>query len=276
MNNSIFLSLLLCLIFAAPVVAEPVKTGRAIPTKTPGHLKPATSATVKTEKMFTIKSVSDMGPMEINMCSLGLRLKGKIGNSLWRPSEPNIAILINPENKTYLPVPVEDYISDLRDEDFPPVIADKANSRMAKTNLPGGFSGTECSVINKFEDGSERTFARVTGVKKIAVSDPVHRMWCRYSGFVGPDIGIPVSIYRIRRHKYEGERRRRRSSYEERVEKLRSFLVPVELKSSAVVPSLFVPPTGYHKAKDHAALYLSNDGDMKESDMEDLFRVPMK
>src|SRR5262249_41293425 len=102
----------------------------------------------------------------------------------------------------------------------------------------------------------------------------VHQMWCRYTGFVGPDIGIPVSIYRVRGR--GGGHRRKRSIYEERVEKMKSFLVPVELKRSTVEPSYFEPPKGFKKAKDRAALYLSTDGDMKQSDLEDFFRVPLK
>lgn len=207
------------------------------------------------------------------MSSLGLRLKGKLGSSLWRPSEPDVAVLINPENRTYLPIPVEEYVDDLRDEDFPMIIADR--NKLAKTKLPGGFSGTECTVLARLEDGSERVFARVTGVRKLGVPDAVHGMWCRYAGFVGPDIGIPVSIYRVRGHGH-GEGNRKRSVYEERAQKLKSFLVPVELKSSPLVPGYFAPPVGYRKARDKASLYLSSDGDMNASDMEDFFRVPMK
>lgn len=275
-TNSIFLSLALCLAFAPPALAKPVKIGRTTPPKSQAVSKPATSASRKSEMMFTIKSASDMGPMEINMCSLGLRLKGKIGSSLWRASQPNVAVLINPENKTYLFVPVEEYVSDLRDEDFPIIIADKPNCRFAKAQLPGGFNGTECTVFAKLQNGSERTFAKVTGIKNLGVSEPVNRMWCTYTGFKGPDIGVPVSIYRVRGRRHEGERKRSPTSYEQRVEKLKSFLVPIELKNAAVEPGLFNLPSGYNRAKDRAALYLSKDGDMKESDLEDLFRVPMK
>lgn len=250
---------------------------------------PAVSATptIKPrETMLSITSRSDNSPLQIYLSSLGIRMRGKLGSSLWKSSDPRKATLMNPENKTYLEFPVEEYIHDLRDEDFPGIAVKRFKSATAK--LPAGFNGKEYTVF--YEQGGnqkgDQIFARVIGLSNSGVPEATHRMWCNYTGIRGADFGLPVSIYRVRGRHGGGHRRRRQSfdpNHSERPslrkpggETLRSILVPSELARKPLDPTLFTLPKGYVRARDKAAFYLSQDGQMKESDLEDFFRVPLQ
>ncbi|MCA9804130.1 MAG: hypothetical protein KC777_19310 [Cyanobacteria bacterium HKST-UBA02] len=234
------------------------------------------------ETMLSITSRSDNGPLQIYLSRLGIRMKGKLGGSLWKSSDPRKATLMNPENKTYLDFPIEEYIHDLRDEDFPGIAVKRFKS--AKAKLPAGFSGNEYTVY--YEQGKDIVFARVIGLSKSGIPEPTHQMWCHYTGISGADLGLPVSIYRVRGRHGGGHRGRRHSVGPYHAERaslrkpgkggLRSFLVPTELARKPLDPTLFTLPKGFKKAGDKAAFYLSQDGQMKQSDLEDFFRVPLK
>ena len=225
------------------------------------------------DKMLSIKSSSDNGSLNINLSKLGIYMRGKLGVSLWRADKPTRAILINPENKTFLFIPVNEYIRDIRDEFFPWIVAKKYNSK--KVKLPTGFDAVEYTIVDPAINNPGHIMAKVVGLNKNLLPDATHRMWCRYTGITGADFGIPVAIYRER--EFHGKRHiRRQHSRPMLGHKLRSYLVPVELKRKPLDPNLFGVPKNYKQARDKAALYLSTDGEMKKSDLEDFFRVPMK
>lgn len=246
------------------------------------HAVSAAPAGKTKETMLSITSRSDNGPLQIYLSRLGIRMKGKLGSSLWRSSDPRKATLMNPENKTYLDCPVEEYIHDLRDEDFPKIAVKRFKS--AKAKLPAGFSGNEYTVF--YDQGKDLVFARVISLSKSGIPEPTHRMWCHYTGISGANLGLPVSIYRVRGRHAGGRRGRRHSVGPYHAERaslrkpgsggLRSFLVPTELARKPLDPTLFTLPKGFKKAGDKAAFYLSQDGQMKQSDLEDFFRVPLK
>ncbi|MBK9141965.1 MAG: hypothetical protein IPM23_05675 [Candidatus Melainabacteria bacterium] len=240
----------------------------------------AAPAVQSKETMLSITSRSDNGPLQIYLSSLGIRMRGKLGSSIWKASDPRKATLINPENKTYLELPVEEYIHELRDEDFPGIAVKRFES--ARARLPAGFNGKEYTVF--YQQSRDQIFARVIGLSNSGIPEATHRMWCQYTGIRGADFGLPVSIHRIRGRHGSGRRRRsfgpdhsERSSFRKPGgETLRSILVPSELARKPLDPALFTVPKGYVRARDKAAFYLSQDGQMKQSDLEDFFRVPLQ
>lgn len=77
------------------------------------------TAALGADKMLVLKTQGELfGPASIKMSPLGLRVRTKIGESLWLKSKPAMFYMINPENKTYLEMTRQAYIDDLR-EDYP-------------------------------------------------------------------------------------------------------------------------------------------------------------
>lgn len=221
------------------------------------------SAESKDKKMLTVKTQSISFTLDSKFSALGIHNRSKTGNSLWRASKPEVVCLINPENKSYLEIPVQEYIESevhmgRRSRHFTEV------SKPVPT-MENGHPALRYELYST-RDGVREKVADIICVKQSCVPKKVVEMWCRMFGLNRTDLGFPIGLLS------EKHLRNRRHT---KIEDAPTFT----LKALGVSPldtSIFEVPKGLKPAPDKASLYFSLDGNLKNSDMDEIFRYKPK
>jgi len=234
---------------------------------------PAVSGkTPANETMLTVWSDGEMlSKAEVTYSSLGFRIKSQIGSSFWLVSNPTKATLMNPENKVFLVMPVEDYIEELREGMQPmPLAKVSAGADVTLSNNRKGKK-FDCFTGEKDTEGKDVKGGEFTCITaKLPVA--VHQMWCRFMTVdYSPKRGLPIGAKQTHRRK----RMRNRAS-EGRLRPMKVIIEPRQIKDVPLDAKLFEIPKGYHRSSDRASLYFSVDGNIKKDDIEDLFMQPIK
>ncbi len=218
---------------------------------------------VKNQKMLTVRTQSVSFTLDSKFSALGIHNRTKTGNSLWRVSKPEVVCLINPENKSYLEIPVEEY---LENEVH---MGRKARRFTSMSNpVPSMENGHAAQRYTLFSTrgGSQDKVADIICVKQNCVPKKVVEMWCKMFGIGRTDLGFPVGLLS------ESNLRNRRHT---RLESAPTF----SLKTLAETPldkGIFEVPKDLKPAPDKASLYFSLDGNFKNSDMDEIFRYRPK
>lgn len=224
------------------------------------------------ETMLTVWSDGEMlSKAEVTYSSLGFRIKSQIGSSFWLVSNPTKATLMNPENKVFLEMPVEDYIEELREGMQPMPFA--RVSAGVDVPLPNARKGKkfDCFIAEKDAEGKDIKGGEFTCVvTKLPAA--VHQMWCRFMTIdYSAKRGLPIGAKQINRRK-----RMRNRAPEARLRPMKVIVEPRQIKDVPFDAKLFEVPKGYHRSRDRASLYFSVDGNIKKDDIEDLFMQPLK
>ncbi len=214
------------------------------------------------------------GPAVVLLSRRGIRIKARIGDALLLPQQADVATLINPENKTYLPVSFPDYRDDLR-EGF------RKPPRIERFEISSG-KGAQVKTYRCFahEHGKDIKTAEFACMPMIDLPLTVQKMWKRFFYLDDRDWGMPVAVNQmshkhvmmnIAEHAWQTSEKNRMPT--------NPWIMVISMNEVKKVPvdaRSFELPKGFTKARDRASLYLSVDGDIKPKDIEDLFRVPMK
>jgi len=248
---------------------------------------------------------------EVNLSSKGFRFKSQVGTSIWQTKAPDKAILMNTESKVYMPVPLDEYVHEMR-EDYAEIPVDKLKAPKDVT-LPSGFKGKQYDANGippvsrhrrqrgsghqldvSFGQRSQRIYDSLPHKRKgpeppalkpgevMKVADfvcmettlpvQVQQVWCRFMGVkYSPKRGMPVGSRQIVLRNWM-----EKQAFGGPHAQYRDIVKPRQIKIQPLDPKLFEIPKGFMKAKDRASLYLSVDGDLKKEDIEDLFAQPLK
>lgn len=201
------------------------------------------------------------GATEDHFSRHAFSLRSHLGVALWQDARPETVILINPENKTYLPVHISEYIEDNNYGAHTPLLYNSTDKK--DVVLPDGTRAVETTLQMKFPTGHKEPSARVVSVKNIQLTPAMARAWCAVM-LVKPEINFPVSLYMCKQAKVKGQKKRS--------PKWINTFVCGSIAQKPFDAKIFAVPRGYRKATDKSAFYFSDDGNLKDGDLTDLFR----
>jgi hypothetical protein len=218
---------------------------------------------IKNQKMLSVKTQSISFTLDSKFSALGIHNRTKTGNSLWRASKPEVVCLINPENKSYLEIPVEEYIES-------EVHMGRRSRHFSDVSKPvptteNGHPALRYELYTT-RDGAREKVADIICIKQNCVPKKVVEMWCKMFGLNRTDLGFPIGLLS------EKHLRNRRHT---RIEDAPTFSLKA-LNESPMDKSIFEVPKELKPAPDKASLYFSLDGNLKNSDMDEIFRSKPK
>lgn len=248
------------------------------------------------ERGLKLRSQGNMfGPSVAYISENGILVQCKIGKSLWQAKNPGVVTLINDEYKTYLTIPVQEYIDELRGDSPAPKLS---NLQVTPQNYLTAYKGRKVECYSqpptKGKQSTDNLLNRLHLIDNPFKNKEVNRIWCRYVGLERTDLGMPVLLEQkanggagdlalsfINGNKVKSNQDAKVASSREHRLKAHKQRWVEELKTTEIVSADFAKDTfairsNWHRAKDRPSLYLSQDGDIKPSDIDDLFFRPLK
>lgn len=237
------------------------------------------TAAFAADKMLVLKTQGELfGPASIRMSPLGLRVRTKIGESLWLKSKPEYFYMINPENKTYLEMTRQAYIDDLR-EDYPALRFERKEVKREGSlfNKP-----RQTTVLYRKDEGAELKSAEVESIARDMLPADVCRVWSELITYQPEPAQLPLACKQLIKRGWmtnimqhvdgsvKGRGNKRHHSH------WMEMLTTNDLQWQNCDPSIFKLPAGYKRAVDRASLYLSTDGEIKKGDIEEFFMRELK
>lgn len=225
----------------------------------------ANAANAASEKVLCVNIDGDLfDNAEVLLSNKGIKVRNRLGISLWSVSKPDYIYMANPENKTVLKLSADEYIKDTR-EDYQKLEYTRLE-RKAKT-LPGGMKGELVTAYLRVpSDKEEVKVAEITCLKNSGLPTAVNRMWCRYMGVPDRDFSLPVGafqmVFRSRTTKEALSGGRKRWVV---------VALPKKIERKNLDEQLLQIPKDFKIARDKASLYLSSDGTLNEGDLADFF-----
>lgn len=218
------------------------------------------------KKMVVLKASGSMwGATEDSFSRHAFSLRSHLGVALWQDKQPEVVVLLNPENRTFLPVHISEYIEDNNYGAHTPLLF---NSTVKKdVVLPDGTKAVESTLQMKFPSGHSEPTARVVSIQNIQLTPAMAKAWCAVM-LVKPDFNFPVSLYVCKQPKIEGKKKRS-------LKWINTFVCG-SIEQKPLNTSAFTVPKDYKRANDKSAFYFSDDGNLKEGDLTDLFRRDVK
>lgn len=237
------------------------------------------SAAFAADKMLVLKTQGELfGPASVRMSPLGLRVRTKIGESLWLKSKPEYFYMINPENKTYLEMTRQAYIDDLR-EDYPALRFERKEVKKEGSlfNKP-----RQITLLYRKDEGSELKSAEVESIARDMLPADVCRIWSELITYQPEPAQLPLNCKQLIKRGWmtnimqhvdgsvKGRGHKRHHS------RWMEMLTTSDLQWQNCDPAVFKLPAGYKRAVDRASLYLSTDGEIKKGDIEEFFMRELK
>lgn len=236
------------------------------------------------EKPLSIKFIGDgemFGPVEVTSTPQGLRVKSKIGYMVWRADKPDHVCMVNPENKTFLPVSFAYWIADTREEfaDIP-----KVERTECKDVVVDGMKVHLWSGFQKDESGKEFKVVEYYTLPGYSLATAGEKLWCDALGLKNIK-EFPLAASQASRH--HRHKKRLNSDMADfgsgsgshsgaRHGRWKQAVTLRKITMTKVDPKLFIVPADFKKAKDQGSLYLSSDGELKADDIEEFFMRKMK
>lgn len=237
------------------------------------------AAALGADKMLVLKTQGELfGPASIRMSPLGLRVRTKIGESLWLKSKPAMFYMINPENKTYLEMTRQAYIDDLR-EDYPSLKFERVEVKKGGTLFDKPRQST---VLYRKDAGAELKAAEIESIARDMLPAEVCRIWCELFTYQPEPAQLPLNCKQlIKRGWMTNLMQHADGSVKGRGHKRHNarwmeMVTTTDLQWQNCDPSVFRLPAGYKRAVDRASLYLSADGEIKKGDIEEFFMRELK
>lgn len=204
------------------------------------------------------------GSAKIYISDLGIRIKCNQGGSVWLASRPRRALFVNDENKCFLVV---------RSRDF------KKRYNHMSYDFTGMHTGpvTEKIVSQlKLEKVSLKSphpaqkMGEFICVKNSAL--PVSKEVLDFYRDVFWAKNAPQQLTAVGMQEYGRRFHDSGPGQDDARWEWIKILVPSKVEILSCQRALFRRPAGYRKAKDAADLYFSQGGDLKQSDLQDLFQ----
>lgn len=229
-------------------------------------------------EMILFRATGPMwGATENRFSEHAFSLKSNRGVALWRDTQPDKVVIINPENRTYLAESLFDYLDD---NHYGAEVPIKFDSYEIKPHEPlQGHPCLETVYRRKYKSrGSakpvlraglkdEFEVARTYSLQDIEIPPAMYRAWTTIM-LSTTQKGFPVTAsVRPGRGWYEGEGK---------ADSRRDLISFVSIKFVPFAAQYFEIPRGFRQAKDKSGFYLSESGELKASDIDDLFRSDLK
>lgn len=213
------------------------------------------------------------GATENTFSNHAFSLKSSRGTVVWHDSQPNVMVLLNPENKTFFKESLNNFISRNDYGVRRPFHFDKILARKCK--LSDGTFANEVTYFCKVSDirGDRiHPVLQVVTLKSISLPSPVLEAWSAIM-LSEPKLGFPVMLRSDGSYHHpldiDWKKRATGKGWKALVSYHSLCLEPISEKSFAI-------PSDYRRARDISAFYLSGDGVLKPSDIDDLFRGSLK
>jgi hypothetical protein len=227
----------------------------------------ATSVTAKNEAL-KIRGNGDLfGDVDVIVAREGLLIKTKIGYMVWRADQPDRFCEVNPENKTFWPLTLDQWIADTRD-DFP----DLPKFSRVSTEIVT-ISGVKLNRQTAYhsEPGSKETkVVEFYTLPNFSIPGQAQKAWSKALGLEQIN-GFPVGAAQIMRRQH-----RNRSLRQVSRDKWHPEVTPLYISFITPSKTLFVVPSGYKECRDKASLLFSPGGEIKADDIEEFFIRKMK
>ncbi len=230
----------------------------------------ATGPVISKDKILCIKGRGDLfADFRVKLAPTRIRMIGKMGGSIWRQEKPDTVEQYNNENKVFVVQPVATYLGDVNQgfqtipiEEVEGPVNIQFMGRKAKRYL--GFA--------KIPNQGRRSVAEFICIDNNWLSPVTHRMWCRYLGLNKFDLGLPVAVIQNRAKVIGVKNNVAQFGGLVRVAVLNCDSIS-ELPANSETFSL---PVSWKCGKDKAAMMFSTNGELKATDLDDLFRSHLK
>ncbi|MBK7749711.1 MAG: hypothetical protein IPI39_20955 [Candidatus Obscuribacter sp.] len=149
-------------------------------------------------------------------------------------------------------------------------ISGDTRARSGSSNIKSNSESGKNSSVAAASDGKAANLievARVVSLKDIALPPSMLKAWTTIM-LTNSQSGFPVSL--TVRPSYDWREPDRK------IEPVRALIEYQSLKFVPLEPKSFEIPAGFKKAQDKSAFYLSESGELKASDIDDLFRGELK
>lgn len=232
----------------------------------------AQAAPTEPAKAIRLTAQGDLyGPVQVSASASCLKVQAKLGYMLWTRDKPDLVREVNPENKTYLIQPAGEWIEKTR-SDYPGVLPfDRTETKTVKE---AGTTLHKSSCFRKNKDGSEELVLEYFTVPRFTTGAAGEAIWAKALGLSSASefpVGVSQLCLRGKAHKH-----RLQAQVNGRSKRWKQLIAPVKVEWFKPDAKTFAIPPAYKQAKDRAALYFSDNGDMKASDIDDLFRSDVK
>ncbi len=249
----------------------------------------------KAERVFKLRSDGELfGPAVTYMSESGILIQCKVGKTLWQAKNPGSVTMINDEYKTYLTVPVQEYLTELRGDSPAPQMT---NLITKPEVFLKSYKGRKTESFIKPGADSNDLVARIGTIDSPIKNKEVNRMWCKYFGVNRFDIGLPVLLeQKLKRgvsdmalafisgkngqsgksDQFAKLAKNKDLARGKRKQKWVEDYKATEITFAEMDKNTFEIRSNWRRAKDRPSLYLSQDGDIKQSDIDDLFFRQLK
>lgn len=211
-----------------------------------------------------------LGSAKIYVSDLGIRIKSTQGGSIWPSARPRRALLVNDENKCFLIVRSRDF-----KKRYNHMTYDFTGMRTASVSSADKIATKlklQKVTLKPANSLSEQKMGEFICVKNsdLPVSSFVLDFYRDvFWGKNAPKDLTPVGMQEFGRRFHESKPGEKED--ERRWEWIKT-LVPSKVEIVDLQRGLFRKPAGFRRAKDAADLYFSQGGDLKQSDLQDLFQ----
>ncbi|CAN5511640.1 hypothetical protein BH10CYA1_BH10CYA1_52990 [soil metagenome] len=230
----------------------------------------AAYSAIKKDKLLFIKGTGDLfTDFRIKLTSTKIRIIGKMGGAIWREENPNTVSMYNNKDKVFVPVTIDQYAQEIN-QGFRPFAIEQIEG--PREILLDGIKARVYQGFANVPKHGKQNIAEIVCIDNNWLSPVAHHAWCRILGLNRFDLGLPVSVIQ-KRDKVIGVKNnvvQYGSLVRVRVLQCNSI---AELPASSESFSL---PVSWKRGRDKGALFFSSDGNLKDRDLDDLFRTDLK
>ena len=207
------------------------------------------------------------GPQEILLGHEGIKVTTKLGFFLWRTDRPDTVYKANPETRLYLPISKEEWIRRVRSGliDIPRIT--RLESKPVTIN---GLQLIKNTGYHKQTNGQEIRVVVYYSIPTINLTGKTRECWDSLIGLKSTN-GFPVGVEQIVMNAAPPSKTKAYAAY-----LLLPQLIPNKVSTLPDRNLLFSLPTVFKQAKDASSLYLSADGELKSSDLDQFFSSNLK
>ncbi len=230
----------------------------------------ASSPALRHDKILCIKGRGDLVvDFRVKLAPTKIRIIGKMGGSIWKQEQPETVEEYNNENKVFVVQPVATYLADLN-QGFQSIPIEEVDGPINVQFM--GRKARRYLGFAKIPSLGKRNVADFICIDNNWLSPVTHRMWCRYLGLNRFDLGLPVALI---------QNRAKVIGVKNNVAQFGSLVRVAVLKCDSIseLPAnseTFSLPVSWKRGKDKAAMMFSTDGELKATDLDDLFRSHLK
>ncbi len=236
--------------------------------------RPALALAPSENEVLVLRASGTMwGATENTFSNHAFSLKSCCGVVLWHDSQPDVVILLNPENKTFFKESLSKFISGNHYGVRRPFHFDKRLARKCK--LSDGTIADEITYFCKTLNGRGHPslpVLQVVTLRSVILPTAVLKAWSTIM-LSEPKLGFPVMLRSdgLYHHLLDIDWKKRATG-----KGWRALVSYHSLSLKPISEKSFTIPSDYRRAHDISAFYLSGTGILKKGDIDDLFRGSLK